>query len=49
MVHDMYVARVKKPSDSKYPWDYYDVIATIPAQQAFQPLSKSACPRIRKD
>jgi branched-chain amino acid transport system substrate-binding protein len=49
MVHDMYVARVKKPSESKYPWDYYELMATVPAQQAFQPLSKSACPRIRKD
>ena len=49
MVHDMYVARVKKPSESKYPLGYYELMATVPAQQAFQPLSKSACPRIRKD
>lgn len=48
MVHDMYVARVKKTVASKYPWDYYEVIATIPAEEAFQPLSKSTCPRIGK-
>lgn len=48
MIHDMYVARVKKPGASKYPWDYYEVIATIPAEEAFQPLSKSTCPRIGK-
>lgn len=48
MVHDMYLMQVKKPSESKYPWDYYHVKATIPAEQAFQPLSKSTCPLIKK-
>lgn len=48
MVHDMYLMEVKKPADSKYPWDYYNVKATIPAEQAFQPLSKSTCPLIKK-
>lgn len=48
MVHDMYVARVKKPSESKYPWDYYVVEATIPAEDAFQPLAKGACRLVKK-
>jgi branched-chain amino acid transport system substrate-binding protein len=48
MVHDMYVYQVKKPSESKYPWDYYTLKATIPADQAFRPLSESACPLVKK-
>ncbi|MBK7235319.1 MAG: ABC transporter substrate-binding protein [Sterolibacteriaceae bacterium] len=48
MVHDMYLLQVKKPADSKYPWDYYNVRATIPGNEAFQPLSASRCPLIRK-
>ncbi len=48
MVHDMYLLQVKKPGESKYPWDYYNVRATIPGGEAFQPLSASRCPLIRK-
>ncbi len=48
MVHDMYLAQVKKPADSKYPWDYYTIKAVIPAEQAFQPLSKSTCARLAR-
>jgi branched-chain amino acid transport system substrate-binding protein len=48
MVHEMYLMQVKKPEESKYPWDYYTLKATIPAEQAFQPLSKSTCPMIKK-
>ena len=48
MVHDMYVYEVKKPSESKYPWDYYKLRATIPADEAFLPLSKSTCPLLGK-
>ena len=48
MIHDMYLMEVKKPSESKYPWDYYHVKATIPGDQAFQPLSASRCPMITK-
>ena len=48
MVHDMYLMQVKKPADSKYPWDYYTIKATIPAAEAFQPLSQSRCPLIKK-
>ena len=48
MIHDMYLMEVKKPSESKYPWDYYNIKATIPGEQAFQPLSASRCPMITK-
>jgi branched-chain amino acid transport system substrate-binding protein len=48
MVHDMYVYQVKKPSESKYPWDYYTLKSVIPADQAFRPLSESVCPLVKK-
>ena len=48
MVHDMYLAQVKKPEESKYAWDYYNIRQVIPGDQAFQPLSKSRCPLVKK-
>jgi branched-chain amino acid transport system substrate-binding protein len=48
MVHEMYLVRVKKPSESKYPWDYYEVISRVPGDDAFQPLSRSACPLAKR-
>jgi len=48
MTHDMYLYEVKKPTESKGAWDYYKLVATIPADQAFQPLSDSKCPLVRK-
>lgn len=48
MVHDMYLVQVKTPGESKAPWDYYKVLATIPGDEAFQPLSKSRCPLVTK-
>jgi len=48
MIHDMYLMQVKKPSESKYPWDYYTLKATIPAAEAFQPLSASKCSMVKK-
>jgi len=47
MVHDMYVFQVKTPAESTGPWDYYKLIATIPGDEAFQPLSASRCPLIK--
>jgi branched-chain amino acid transport system substrate-binding protein len=44
----MYLFQVKSPAESKEPWDYYKLIATIPGEQAFQPLSQSRCPFIMK-
>jgi len=48
MVHDMYLFQVKKPEESKGAWDFYNVVATIPAKDAFQPLSESTCPLVKK-
>ena len=48
MVHDMYLVQVKKPDESKYAWDYFKILATIPGDEAFQPLSQSSCPLIKK-
>lgn len=48
MVHDMYLVQVKTPAESKAPWDYYKVLATIPGDEAFQPLSKSKCSLVAK-
>lgn len=47
MVHDMYLMQVKKPSESKYPWDYYHVREVIPGEKAFTPLSESKCPLVK--
>jgi branched-chain amino acid transport system substrate-binding protein len=48
MMHDMYLVEVKTPAESKGPWDYYKVKGTIPADEAFQPLSASRCPLVKK-
>jgi branched-chain amino acid transport system substrate-binding protein len=45
----MYLYEVKKPTESKGPWDYYKLVATIPAEVAFQPLSESKCPLVKKE
>jgi len=47
-IHPAYLFEVKKPSESKGPWDYYKLIGTTPADQAFRPLSESACPLLKK-
>jgi branched-chain amino acid transport system substrate-binding protein len=44
----MYLFQVKKPQESKGPWDYYKMLQVIPGEQAFQPLSLSRCPLIKK-
>ncbi len=49
MVHDMYLFEVKKPSESKARWDDYKLLATIPGDDAFQPLSASRCPLVKKN
>ncbi|WP_106230706.1 ABC transporter substrate-binding protein [Halomonas ventosae] len=43
MVHDMYLARVKTPEESQGEWDLYEILATIPAEEAYRPLSESQC------
>ena len=46
-VHDMYLFEVKKPGESKAPWDYYKLRATIPAAEAFRPLDQGQCPLVK--
>jgi branched-chain amino acid transport system substrate-binding protein len=46
-IHDMYLFEVKKPSESKAPWDLYKQLATIPADQAFRPLNEGGCPLVK--
>jgi branched-chain amino acid transport system substrate-binding protein len=47
-IHPMYLFEVKKPSESKEPWDLYKLRATIPADEAFRPLSEGGCPLVNK-
>ena len=48
MLHDMYLAKVKSPADSKEPWDYYEILQKIPADELYWPLSASKCPFLAK-
>ncbi|MGZ6140568.1 MAG: ABC transporter substrate-binding protein [Myxococcaceae bacterium] len=45
-IHPMYLYEVKKPSESKGPWDYYKLVKEIPADQAFRPLAQGECPLV---
>ena len=46
-MHPMFLFRVKAPSEQRYPWDYYEYEATIPAEGAFRPLAEGGCPLVR--
>ena len=46
-IHDAYLVEVKKPSESKYPWDYYKIRATIPADEAFRPEKEGGCSLVK--
>ena len=46
-IHPSYLFEVKKPSESKYPYDYYKLRATIPADQSFRPLKDGGCPLVK--
>lgn len=48
MLREMYLFEVKAPSESKYPWDYFKLKATVPADKAFRPASESVCPLLKK-
>ena len=48
LVHDMYFAEVKKPLESKEPWDDYKILGTIPGTSAFRSLEDGGCPLVRK-
>ena len=47
-IHPMYLFEVKKPSESKSPWDFYKLRATIPAAEAFRPIGQGDCPLVKK-
>ena len=47
-IHPAYLFEVKKPEESKGPWDYYKLIGTTPGEQAFRPLSESSCSLVKK-
>src|SRR5207244_3935879 len=47
-IHPAYLIEVKKPSESKYAWDYYKIRATIPANEAFRPIDQGECPLVKK-
>src|SRR5438105_3464837 len=47
MVHDMYLFEVKKPSESKKPWDYYKQLAVVPGDKAFPAAKDSGCPLVK--
>ena len=48
VMRDMYLFEVKKPAESKYPWDYLKLLQTIPADEAFRPLNEGGCPLLPK-
>jgi branched-chain amino acid transport system substrate-binding protein len=48
MVHEMYLVQLKKPGESKDEWDIYNILATIPGDQAFRPLNEGNCPLVQK-
>ena len=45
--HPMYLFEVKSPAESKGPWDYYKLRATIPAEEAFRPVADGGCPLVK--
>jgi branched-chain amino acid transport system substrate-binding protein len=47
-IHSAYLFEVKKPSESKAPWDFYKLVGTVPGDQAFTPLDKSTCALLKK-
>lgn len=47
-IHPVYLFEVKKPSESKYAFDYYKQVAMVPADEAFRPLAQSECPLVKK-
>ena len=48
LVHDHYRVRLKGAAEAKYPWDFEEVQAVIPASEAYRPLSATACPLVKK-
>jgi branched-chain amino acid transport system substrate-binding protein len=49
IMRDMYLEQVKSPAESKYPYDYFKILATIPADEAFRPLKDGGCPLVKSN
>ena len=49
VVRDMYLFEVKKPEESKGPWDFYKLVQTVPGADATRPLDQGNCPLVKKD
>ena len=47
MVHQMFLAQVKTPAESKGGWDLFEILAEVPGEQAFRPMGEGGCPLIR--
>jgi branched-chain amino acid transport system substrate-binding protein len=47
LIMDMYLVQVKTPAESKNDWDIYNILATVPGEQALRPVSESECPLLR--
>ena len=47
VMRPMHLFRVKTPDRSTRPWDYYELVATVPGEEAFKPLSESECPLVK--
>jgi branched-chain amino acid transport system substrate-binding protein len=47
-IHDMFLFEAKAPAESKGPWDYYKLVRTIPAAEAFRPLNEGGCSLVKK-
>jgi branched-chain amino acid transport system substrate-binding protein len=43
-IHPIYLYETKKPAESKEPWDYFEVIDTVPGEEAFRPMAEGKCP-----
>ena len=48
VIRDVHLARVKKPEQSKGPWDYFELLSVIKGEDAFRPASQSVCPLLKK-
>jgi branched-chain amino acid transport system substrate-binding protein len=46
-MHDMFLFEVKKPEESKGPWDLYKLVATIPAEEAYRPMKDGGCSLVK--
>jgi branched-chain amino acid transport system substrate-binding protein len=47
VIHDLYLARVKSPAESRGPWDYYEILSTLPADEAFRPIEQGNCAMLK--